>query len=813
MRIHKVIIIAFSLLAVAAAAAPAAYEHLIRIYYDGAPSRLADTSFVPYAAYEDFAVGEVSVGYGERLKARGFRFDVIAEDPNRKKIWEVQLPVAALPAAADVVLTLGPSRYIVATPRDVDVVAGDRARRLRPAAVDFEALAKRPQPVPFEAQNEIADIVGGVNRGRYERTVRDLAAFGTRYSYSAKCKEVADYIDGALSAAGLDVERDRYFGPELKRIGAVDADVAWATGELGVVAKTTDGGKRWRVVTRAGGDELTAVACASADIAWLGAADGVIWRTRDGGLTWSKQIITQDGITDLFFLDGRRGWAVTSYGAIFRTLDGGDNWERLSIVDAWLWSISFSNGNNGLMCGADGYLARTTDGGVSWKRVGAPPKIKLDAVAHRNAAEAFVVGEEGTLLRSGDGGASWAPLELGTRTLLRDVEFAGNYGYVVGGIGGFWRTRDGSSWQKKAAPKYVLYTAAATPPEKLWCGSGGGALLYSPDGGDSWVDHAANADPTSEFVWDNVWAQQRGSGGAAGTVLVSAHYDSISELSKLEQPDAPAPGADDNATGTAGVLEFARASRNHAYRRDVIYICYSGEEEGLLGSSHFASKMATVGEPLLGVLNADMLGYKGKTPEDADVITDRNSAWLAEYARAAVATYVADLYAEVIVDEKMFYSDHKPFWNFGYAANLVIEDWPIIYKYANTSKDTLEKVDFAVATTMTRGVVAAAASLASPASVPVISSLDAVKVYPNPYKSDKHEGRVYFADLPPNSKIYFYNVAGERVYEGANGSEPLWALELELEPKVSTIKSSGVYLYVIEAASGERKTGKLAVIR
>jgi photosystem II stability/assembly factor-like uncharacterized protein len=813
MRIRNIIIVACSVFAFAALQAPGAYDHLIRVYYDSAPSRLANTSFVPYAAYEDYAVGEVSVGYGERLKARGFRFDVIAEDPSQKNIWEVRLPVAALPAAADVLLTFGPSRYIVATPKDVDVVAGDRARRLRPIAVDFEAFAKKPRPVAFEARNEVAEIVAAVNRGRYERTVRDLVAFGTRYSYSFKCKQAADYIEDALSAVNLDVKRDRYFGPELKRVAAANGDVAWAAGELGVVAKTTDGGKRWRVITRAGGDELSALACASADVAWLGGAGGVIWRTRDGGLTWDKRTITQDAITDLYFLDGRRGWAVTSYGAVFRTLDGGDNWQRLSVVGEWLWGVSFSDGNNGLICGAEGYLARTTDGGASWKRVGAPPKLKLEAVAHRNAAEAYVVGEDGTVLRSADGGATWAPLELRTGTLLRNVEFAGNYGYIVGGVGGFWRTRDGSSWQKKAAPKYVLYSVAAAPPEVLWCGAGGGALLYSPDGGDSWKDHAANADPTSEFVWDNVWAIQPGRGDVAGTVLVCAHYDSLSNLSNLERPDAPAPGADDNATGTAAVIEFARASRNHAYRRDVIYICYSGEEEGLLGSSHFVSRMATAGEPLLGVLNMDMLGYADKLPEDLDIFTDRRSAWLAEYARAAATTYVAGLGVDVTVDERMWFSDHKSFWDFGYTATLAIEDWPLVYKHGHTSKDTPDKLNFDIATSMTRGVVAAAASLASPTSVPVISSLDAVKVYPNPYKSGKHEGRVYFADLPPYSKIKFYNVAGELVYEGANGPKPLWALKLELEPKTVTIKSSGVYLYVIEAPSGERKIGKLAVIR
>lgn len=811
MRIRKIIVLTLSALAVAAVPSLGAYEHLIRIYYDGDPARLADTSFVPYAAYEDYALGEVSVGYGERLKAQGYRFDVVAEDPGLKKVWEVGLPVAALPAAADVLLTVGPEHYVVATPRDVDIVAGDRARRLRPIAVDFEAFAKKPQPVAFRAQNEVADIVAAVNRGRYEKTVRDLVAFGTRYSYSPMCKQAADYVAAALSALNLDVKRDRYFGPYLTKVAAVNADVAWATGDLGVVARTTNGGKRWQIMTRAGTVEISTIACASADSAWLGTADGVIWRTDDGGRMWDEQTITQDGITDLFFLDGQRGWAVTSYGRVYRTLDGGDNWQRVSNVGVWLWGVSFSDGNNGLVCGANGYLARTTDGGASWTRVGAVPNFKLEAVAHRNAAEAYVVGDEGTALRSTDGGATWSQLELNTKKLLRDVDFSGDNGYIVGSIGGFWRTRDGSSWQKKAAPKYVLYTVAAAAPEAVWCGAGGGALLYSPDGGDSWEDHAANADPASEFVWDNVWAEQRGRGDEPGTVLVCAHYDSISELSKLEQPDAPAPGADDNATGTAAVLEFARASRNHAYRSNVIYICYSGEEEGLLGSSHFASKMATAGEPLLGVLNMDMLGYADKLPEDLDLITDRRSAWLAEYARAAVTTYVADLYADVIVNDRMWYSDHKPFWDFGYTANVVIEDWPIIYKYANTSKDTIDKVNFDVATTMTRGVVAAAASLASPTSQPVISSLDAVRVYPNPYKAGIHKGWVYFADLPPYSQIDFYNIAGERVYEGANGVEPLWALEIERDP--APIKASGVYLYVIETTSGERKTGKLAVIR
>ena len=413
-------------------------------------------------------------------------------------------------------------------------------------------------------------------------------------------------------------------------------------------------------------------------------------------------------------------------------------------------------------------------------------------------------------MRSTDGGVSWTPLDLQTDKYLYDVAFKNSAGLIVGSVGQAWSYADGGTWRELEAPKYIMYSVAMGSADAVWCGASSGALLHSPDGGATWTDQAANADPDSTFVWDNVWARKRGRGGAPGSVLVCAHFDSTQELSSIENPDAPAPGANDNATGVAAVLEFARASDGHDYRRDVIFVCYSGEELGLYGSSHFAAKMASRGEPLLAVLNTDMLGYADKLPEDADVVTNTHSVWLYEYIRRASRTY-AGLGVDLTVDDLMRRSDHAPYWAFGYSSVLIVEDWPLVYKYANTAKDTPDKISFDVGTSLTRGVDATAASLASPTSMPAVSSLDAVEVYPNPYKFGTHSGRVYFAELPANSTIKFYNVAGEFITEGGNGSEPLWALELET--KVQPIKSSGVYFYVIETPSGGRKIGKLAVIR
>ncbi|HUU57407.1 MAG TPA: M28 family peptidase, partial [bacterium] len=778
----KITILGAMAVALTLSAAHGAEGYLVRVHYDGAPARLADTSFVPYAVYDEYAVGEVSVGYASHLAARGFRFDVIAEDPSRANIWEVYLPATALPAAAAVLLTLSPSHYVVATPADVDIKEGDRARRLAPIAVDFEAFARARPSVTFAPQNGVADVVAGVNRNRYARTVTDLVAFETRYSFSRKCKYAADYVEDAFAAAGYDVERDRYFGPSMREVAAANANVAWAAGDLGLVAKTTNGGRRWEIVGQVGDENLTSMACASADVAWLGAEHGWLWFTENGGSTWASREIGRGDVNDIYFLGRNRGWAVTSAGEVLRTANGGDTWEKTADLDEWLRGVAFTDGQNGVVCGSYGYLARTTDGGANWTRASSASDFRLEAVAYRTATEAYAVGEGGAALRSTDGGGSWAQLDLKTEKYLYDCTFKDSAGIIVGSVGRVWTSSESGGWMERAAPKAVLWSVAMGSADVVWCGASGGALFYSPDGGSSWTDQAANADPDSIFVWDNVWARKRGRGGAPGTVLVCAHYDSISELSKLETPDAKAPGADDNATGVAAVLEFARASDGHDYRRDVIFVCYSGEEEGLHGSSHFAGKMASANEPLLAVLNMDMLGYADKIPEDADVVTNIPSLWIYEYMRRASSTYTT-LGVDVKVDGLMRRSDHAPYWALGYSSVLIIEDWPIVYEHANTSKDTLDKINFDVATLMTRGVVAAAASLASPTSMPVVSSLDAVEVYPNPYKFAVHGGRVFFANLPADSRIKLYNVAGEFITEGGNGPEPLWPLELESKVK------------------------------
>jgi aminopeptidase YwaD len=96
-------------------------------------------------------------------------------------------------------------------------------------------------------------------------------------------------------------------------------------------------------------------------------------------------------------------------------------------------------------------------------------------------------------------------------------------------------------------------------------------------------------------------------------LLVGAHYDHLGyggEGTNTLAPDVRAvhPGADDNASGTAGMLEIARRMVAARPARTLVFVAFAGEEEGLLGSSHFVQHPPLPKEKIVAMLNLDMVG-------------------------------------------------------------------------------------------------------------------------------------------------------------------------------------------------------------
>lgn len=95
-------------------------------------------------------------------------------------------------------------------------------------------------------------------------------------------------------------------------------------------------------------------------------------------------------------------------------------------------------------------------------------------------------------------------------------------------------------------------------------------------------------------------------------VVVGAHYDHIGmgDENSLAASNEPSIhyGADDNASGTAGIIELARAVSASPLKRSVLFMAFSGEEKGLLGSKHWVTTPTVPLDRVVAMINLDMIG-------------------------------------------------------------------------------------------------------------------------------------------------------------------------------------------------------------
>ncbi|RIV46759.1 M28 family metallopeptidase [Flagellimonas pelagia] len=117
-------------------------------------------------------------------------------------------------------------------------------------------------------------------------------------------------------------------------------------------------------------------------------------------------------------------------------------------------------------------------------------------------------------------------------------------------------------------------------------------------------------------------------------IVIGAHYDHIGII-KMENGDAIANGANDNASGTTTVLEFARYFGTHkTNKRSLIFALFSAEEKGLLGSKHLAKELKEQGLNLYTMLNFEMTGVPMKDKEYLMYLTGYEMSNLAEVSNA-----------------------------------------------------------------------------------------------------------------------------------------------------------------------------------
>jgi hypothetical protein len=186
----------------------------------------------------------------------------------------------------------------------------------------------------------------------------------------------------------------------------------------------------------------------------------------------------------------------------------------------------------------------------------------------------------------------------------------------------------------------------------------------------------------------NVIAEKKGgAAGARKVVLVTAHLDSINLQGG---PTANAPGADDNGSGSAGLLEMARVLQDHRSQHDLRFILFGGEEEDLFGSKHYVAKLsASERARILAVVNMDMIASLNTSTRSVLLEGATLSQRVIDGLREAAATYT-QLTVETSLNP--FASDHVPFINAGIPAVLTIESADNTNSRVHSSKDTIDHI-------------------------------------------------------------------------------------------------------------------------
>lgn len=201
------------------------------------------------------------------------------------------------------------------------------------------------------------------------------------------------------------------------------------------------------------------------------------------------------------------------------------------------------------------------------------------------------------------------------------------------------------------------------------------------------------------YQGNNIEATLEGVNESSNEVyLVVGHYDTVSGST----------GADDNAAGTAAVMTCAQIMSNYMFEHTVKFVAFSGEEQGLLGSSVYAAEAALQGINIIEVLDADMIGYAEDDIDKHTIEIYGSSTNIASNSQWISNAYPGLMDLTVIPQGASGNSDHWPFIEEGYDAGMYSEYH--FNPYYHSPQDTIDKMDLEYDSRVTRMIMATLAN-------------------------------------------------------------------------------------------------------
>ena len=214
--------------------------------------------------------------------------------------------------------------------------------------------------------------------------------------------------------------------------------------------------------------------------------------------------------------------------------------------------------------------------------------------------------------------------------------------------------------------------------------------------------------PYRNISSQNILGYKDGSDGSDEYFIIAAHYDSVEGT----------PGADDNASAVAALLEVARMLEPIPLKTTLLYAGFTLEECGFIGSTQFAQRARQAGDRIEGMIALEMLGYRtsapgsqtypsyvdpARFPDKGDfiaVVGNEPSMNLTTAMAESIRQTVPQLPVEHLIlpgrgdqFEEIRLSDHSPFWENGFRAVMITDTAFFRNPNYHQSTDTLETLD------------------------------------------------------------------------------------------------------------------------
>jgi hypothetical protein len=311
-----------------------------------------------------------------------------------------------------------------------------------------------------------------------------------------------------------------------------------------------------------------------------------------------------------------------------------------------------------------------------------------------------------------------------------------------------------STFSENAGPKRGVFAARAYLLERFReiARASGGRMTVALD---TYTQKADGKRIPRDVVISSVVATLKGDDPSGRTFVMSSHYDSRNTNNDDGVHDAP--GADDNGSGTAAVLDAARVLAPLPLHATVIFACFDSEEQGLLGSAHLAKVLKAEHVDVQGDLNNDIVGASvgddgvkrddeirifsealapGTDPARVNVIGGENdspSRELARFIKETSDAYATGLHGVLIwrADRFLRGGDHESFNAQGFAAirftepreNFRHQHQDVRVENGVQYGDLMQYVDFDYLAKVTRYNAASLAALALAPAAPKASVL------------------------------------------------------------------------------------------